>query len=173
MIGTNKSISYATPLNLWGRMFKWYYKTQIFSLEEQLAIGVRCFSFEIVFIKDEPYFSNGKAIYGRNVYTTLKLLNRYKTYIELSFKNDMDVFRFNNFCNYVKNTYKRSKFFSTFKNGIFEYNPKVEHRVGKRFPFIWAILFTDKMMKKPIESDICYFDCICSEDEDFIKENAK
>lgn len=75
ILGTHNTMTYATPINLIGRLFSWTAKCQDKTIDEQIESGVRAVDIRIKFDKENTIIAHGLAKYSCcDIYAFIDLL---------------------------------------------------------------------------------------------------
>jgi hypothetical protein len=121
MIGTHNTMSYLKPTNWWVRPFNFIAKCQKYTLQDQIAAGVRCFDIRVWFDNKNCTwkFAHGAMNYGKetiNLDEVLNMINEKvdRAYVRLLLEkkySEINATLFRNLCQFIEDEYTNITFF--------------------------------------------------------------
>lgn len=116
MVGSHNSLTYMSTKNVFMGLFKFFYRCQTKTLEQQLQYGIRCFDVRVKLDNDWNWcFAHGIVKFKTNVYQIFDILNSNKCHVRLIFEEKEGKgyhnLAFVQLCSELEKKYPNIKFF--------------------------------------------------------------
>ena len=145
ILASHNSLTYLKPKYWIMNLFKWFYRCQTKTIEEQYLAGVRYFDFRICFNKfGIPKFRHGLTEFktdGKELFNILEYLNQYKDIVirvvleKVKDSTDYDLFRM--LCQEIQEKYVNIKFccgeYKKTKEVIYDFKTTIEIPIYEKY----------------------------------------